>query len=75
MSITITQDKYRFKPVTLVIDSENDLELVIEALKALQFTERTGNSTYFNCGSIDGTARRAEVIRLVRRLEYCGNLE
>jgi len=75
MSITITQDKYQFQPVTLVIDSEDDLELVIEALKALQFTQRTGNSTYFDVGSIDGTARRAEVVRLVRRLEQCGNLE
>lgn len=72
MSITITQDKCRFKPVTLVIDSEDDLELVIEALKALQLTGKGG---YFDEATITGTARRAEVIRLARRLEYCGNLE
>jgi hypothetical protein len=72
MSITVTQDKYQFKPVTLVIDSENSLELMIEALKALQLTGKGG---YFDEDTITGTARRAEVIRLVRRLEYCGNLE
>jgi hypothetical protein len=58
-----------------VIDSEDDLELMIEALKLARFTEYAISSSYFKQGDIEGTARRAEVIRLVRRLEYCGNLE
>jgi len=75
MTITITQDKYQFQPVTLVIDSEDDLELLVEALKLVKFTERALAIPYFNQSGVEGRARRAEVERIVRRLEQCGNLE
>jgi hypothetical protein len=75
MSITITQEKYQFKPVTLVIDSEDDLELIVESLRLVKFTAHALTIPYFDQSGVEGTARRAEVERIVRRLEQCGNLE
>jgi len=74
VSITIKQDKYQFKPVTLVIDSEDDLELVVEALKDLKFMKDVNNS-YFSINNPFGVGRRDEIERIARRLEQCGNLE
>ena len=74
MTITITQGKKVFQPVTLVIDSEGDLELVVEALKALKLMKDVKDS-YFNINNPFGTGRRDEIERIARRLEQCFKLE